>query len=114
MPRNSTISGCYVQDCTLKNFDQCGGIANASNNNGLIIKDNFVKNVSFESQGNIAAANFGAIARNPVAATTIEHNGISGSYKNNGTTTAFSSAYAPYTGNGTFTCTAGQENYILD
>lgn len=113
MPRSTTISGCYVQNCTLKNFDQCGGIANASNNGYLIIQDNIVRNVSFESQGNINAANFGAIARNPVAATTIENNGISGSYKNNGATTAFSTTYAPYTGNGTFTCAEGKENYII-
>ena len=113
MPRNTTISNCVIQNCTLNNFDQCGGIVNASNNDYLIIQDNFVKNVTFESQGTINVANFGAVARNPNQATTIQHNGISGSYKNGGTTTVFSDTYAPYTGLDTFTCAEGFENYII-
>lgn len=113
MPRNATISGCHVENVKIYNFDQCGGIANASNDAATVIEDNFVKNVVFESQGTIAAANFGAVGRNPVAGTVIQHNGISGSYKNNSTTQVFSASYAPYTGTSTFTCESGKENYII-
>jgi hypothetical protein len=107
------VTGCEVKNCTIKGFTACGGIANGANNAANVFSGNKIDNVAFESKSTINANAFGAIARNPVAATTVENNGIRGSFNNNGTTTAFSASYAPYTGTGTFTCSAGNENYII-
>ena len=107
----STIQNCVVKDCKLEGFTECGGISDASNGTNCSISGNKVENVTFISSGSIGASVFGALARNPVAATIINNNGISGSYTNGGETKVFSTSYAPYTGNGTFTCTVA--NYII-
>lgn len=106
-----TIRNCVIRDCKIEKSTACGGIAGACNNAANVIEDNQVKNVTFELASNVA---FGAIARNPVASTIVQNNGLSGSLKK-GTAdaVAFSASNAPYTYSGTFTCDASKPNYII-
>ena len=91
-------------------FKVAGGIVGACNTGGdyhAVIEDNIAV---LDFTTTYASPVFGAIARNPVAATVVQNNGIKGSFNGK----VFSAENAPYTAPGTsFTCAADKPNYVI-
>ncbi len=114
MASSTTVKSSTIENCTVTFNSQCGGVANGSNDAYNEFSGNFVRNVSFvNSTSSSKASAFGAIARNPIAATVVANNGISGSFKDGSSATAvaFSESYHPYTASGTFT--GSTPNYVI-
>ena len=114
MASSTTVKSSTIENCTVTFNSQCGGVANGSNNAYNEFSGNFVRNVTFvNSSTSSMASNFGAIARNPVQATVVANNGISGSFKDGSSATAvaFSETYHPYAA--TTTYTQSMPNYVI-
>ena len=103
------VRGCQAR-FKATDFKVAGGIVGACNTgspNQAVIEDNIAE---LEFTTTFKTPTFGAVARNPVAATVVQNNGIKGSF--NGI--AFSAENAPYTAPGTsFTCAADKPNYVI-
>ena len=102
------VRGCEAR-FKATNFAVAGGIVGACNTgspNQAVIEDNIAE---LEFTTTLDKPVFGAVARNPVAATVVQNNGIKGSFNGK----AFSADYAPYTYSGTFTCAEDKPNYVI-